>query len=137
MGLSLLQVLIETIWFPAGIPLYWSFPVIVALTSIVTIVASLTSAPVEMNTLVEFYSKTSVWGAWGPVRRRAGVVAHDSTAWRDAGNVLLGVPFMTSLYLGAIYIILHEWNAVGWCAAIVVVSASALYFTWYRKLPAG
>jgi Na+/proline symporter len=124
MGLSLLQVLIETIWFPAGIPLYWSFPVIVALTSIVTIV-------------VEFYSKTSVWGAWGPVRRRAGVVAHDSTAWRDAGNVLLGVPFMTSLYLGAIYIILHEWNAVGWCAAIVVVSASALYFTWYRKLPAG
>jgi Na+/proline symporter len=136
MGLSLLQVLIEAIWFPAGIPLYWSFPVIVALTSMVTILTSLGTAPVEMNTLVEFYSKTSVWGAWGPVRRRAGEVPRDSNAWRDTGNVLLGVPFMTSLYLGAIYIILHEWSAAGWCAATVAVSASALYFTWYRKLPA-
>jgi hypothetical protein len=55
--------------------------------------------------------------------------------WRDMGNILLGVPFMTSLYLGAIYIILHKWNAVSWCVAIVVLSASALYFAWYRKLP--
>jgi len=136
MGLSLVQVVIEAIWFPSGIPLYYSFPVIVALTSVVTIVASLMSEPVEMKTLVDFYSKTSVWGAWGPVKRSAGEIVRDSTPWRDFGNVLLGVPFMTSMYMGAIYVVLHQWNAVAWCAAIIVASAAALYFTWYRKLPA-
>ncbi|MCE5307701.1 MAG: hypothetical protein LLG20_08660 [Acidobacteriales bacterium] len=135
MGLSLLQVLVEAIWFPAGIPLYWSFPVIVALTGLVTVVASLATAPVEMSTLAEFSTKTSVWGAWGPVRKHTGDVARDSSPWRDLVNLLLGVPFMASLYLGAIYVILHHWNAVSWCAAIVTGTAVALYFAWYRGLP--
>ena len=135
MGLSLLQVLVEAIWFPAGIPLYWSFPVIVALTGLVTIAVSLATAPVEISALAGFSTKTSVWGAWGPVRKYTGDVARDSTPWRDLGNLVLGVPFMASLYLGAIYIILHHWSAVGWCAATVAGTAVALYFAWYRALP--
>jgi len=39
-GLSLMQVLIETFWFPQGIPLYLSFPVIFPLTGVVTVIAS-------------------------------------------------------------------------------------------------
>jgi len=88
-----------------------------------------------MITLTGFYTKTGVWGLWKPVRRCAGEPGRVSAAGRDFGYVVLGVPFMVSLYLGAVYVIVHRWSEVSLCAATAAIAASVLFFSWYRRLP--
>lgn len=135
MALSLLQVIAETLWLGA-IPLYLSFPVIVALVCAITVAVSLATPPAPLEQLSEFYRRTSVWGAWGPVARAAAREAgfrRESSPSRDLGTVLLGLPFLIALYLGPIYLILHRWPSALCCAGVACLFALLLYFQWYRK----
>jgi solute:Na+ symporter, SSS family len=122
MALSLLQVVVAP-----DVALYVSFPVIVLLVGAITVVASLATPPSEESCRRKFCETTRPWGFWQGAQ---------SSPWRDLGNICLGVPFMASLYLGAMYVILHNAGAALWCLAIVAVTASILYFTWYKRLPA-
>jgi hypothetical protein len=121
MALSLLQVLVAP-----DVALYVSFPVIVGLVGTITVVASLCTAPTEASSMRHFCQTTRPWGFW----RGA-----ESAPWRDIGNICLGVPFMASLYLGAMYVILHDAASALWCLATAAVTAVTLYFTWYKRLP--
>lgn len=134
MVVSLAQVLLEI--NGASIPLYASFPAIVVAVAVITTVASLLTEPVAMEHLSAFYRRTSVWGAWGPVRRANPGYRRESTAARDLLTVLCGMPGLVALYLGPMYVILHRYRPAALCGLVVLLSVAVLYFVWYRRLPA-
>jgi Na+/proline symporter len=138
MTLSLAQVAAER-FSGVSIPLYVSFPAIVAVVAAVTVAASLATPPVPMEQLVDFYKKTGVWGFWGPVRQRVleGDPAYrpESTAPRDLGAVLLGIVLLIGLYVGPMYLIVHRIERAAVCLAMALAAGAALWFAWYRRLP--
>src|ERR1019366_345697 len=125
MTLSLVQVAVER-FGAVAIPLYISFPFIVLVVALVTVVASLATTPVAMDDLVSFYKKTGVWGFWGPVRRRVEETdpgfRRESACGPDLRNVLLGVLLLIGLYLGPMYLIVHRFGTAAGC----LLSAVAL-----------
>jgi Na+/proline symporter len=134
MALSLVQVVVEAVR-GESFPLYISFPIILVTVAVVAIAVSLATEPAPMKCLEEFYRRTSVWGAWGPVRRRIPDFRRESSSWRDLSAVACGVPCLVAMYLGPMYAILHDVRHVVWCAAVVAAGMVAMYFVWYRKLP--
>jgi Na+/proline symporter len=138
MTLSLVQVAVER-FGGVAIPLYASFPFIVLVVALVTVVASLATKPVAMDDLVTFYKKTGVWGFWGPVERRVAETdpgfRRESSCGRDLGNVLLGVLLLIGLYLGPMYLIVHRFATATTCLLSAAALGVALFFVWYRRLP--
>ena len=123
------------------VPTQFTFPLL-CLGSIVGCVGgSLLTAPVDRETLKQFYVNVRPFGAWGPVRRELG--PEDLTQRSEVAesfrlgvvNAILGVVLIAGLYLFPCYIVGH-WHtqALVWFAAIIG-SGIALYFTWYRNLP--
>jgi solute:Na+ symporter, SSS family len=105
-----------------------------------TIVASFLTKPAPLDVLVAFYSKVRPFGCWGPVRREAvrrGLVpAHDKMPKIDMLNGLITAVFQLSLALLPFYAFLRNWRQFGTWAAVAAALAFALYFTWYKNLPA-
>ena len=138
MTLSLVQVAVER-FGAVAIPLYISFPFIVLVVALVTVVASLATKPVAMDDLVSFYKKTGVWGFWGPVRRRVEETdpgfRRESECGPDLRNVLLGVLLLIGLYLGPMYLIVHRFATAAGCLLSAVALGAVLFFVWYRRLP--
>jgi SSS family solute:Na+ symporter len=138
MTLSLLQVAVER-FAGLAVPLYVSFPFIVLVVALVTVVASLATAPVPMDNLVDFYKKTGVWGFWGPVKRHLAKsdpgFRAESDARRDLGNVALGILLLIGLYVGPMYLIVHRFRRTVGCLALALAMGVALFFAWYRRLP--
>jgi Na+/proline symporter len=134
MAMSLAQVVAELKGM--ALPLYVSFPVIAGSVGVITLAASLATPPPPMDHLSEFYRRTSVWGAWGPVRRANADFQRESTAGRDLASVLCGLPALVALYLGPMFVILHDRTRAASCGAVLAVFCLALYFVWYRRLPA-
>ena len=138
MTLSLLQVAVER-FADLAVPLYVSFPFIVLAVALVTVVASLSTEPVPMDNLVDFYKRTGVWGFWGPVKRRVAETdpgfRPESGARRDLGNVALGILLLIGLYVGPMYLIVHRFARTAGCLALALAMGVALFFAWYRRLP--
>ena len=138
MTLSLLHVAVERL-AGVAIPLYFSFPFIVVSVAVVSVVTSLSTDPVPMEYLAGFYMKTSVWGFWGPVRRRVAKIDPgfhpESLARGDLGNVLLGVLLLIGLYLGPMYLIVHRFAPAAGCLLSAAALGAVLFFVWYRRLP--
>jgi solute:Na+ symporter, SSS family len=138
MTLSLLQVAVER-FAGVAVPLYVSFPFIVIVVAVMTVVASLATEPVPMDVLASFYERTGVWGFWGPVKRRVAEIdpgfRAESEAHRDLGSVLIGILLLIGLYVGPMYLIVHRFERAAACFALALASGVALFFVWYRRLP--
>ncbi|MDO8587496.1 MAG: hypothetical protein Q7T82_10705 [Armatimonadota bacterium] len=134
MLLSLLQVLVP---FFAGLPLNVTFPAIVLLVLLVTVIVSLSTKPTDPAALRQFFTQVRPAGFWGPVA--AGLKADAEpvrpvTTRRDFGNVLLAMPWIAAMYMCPIYIVLHRFGEALIAGGIVLVLSALLYFTWYRTL---
>jgi Na+/proline symporter len=140
MALSLGQAVADTYFFAEPTPLYVGFPVIALASTIITIVVALATRPTDEATLAEFYAKVQPAGAWSPVRAR--VLAADPSFRREAPfsrealNTALALVGITALYVGSLYLVLHRHGAAFACLATTLATCVALYFTWYRQLPA-
>jgi hypothetical protein len=79
-------------------------------------------------------------GAWSPIRER--VLARNprfkrETPFRlEALNTLLALVGICALYVGTLYLILNRHTTAFACFSTTVVMCIALYFTWYKHLPA-
>lgn len=135
MLLSLVQAFVP--YFTA-LPLYVTFPVIVGLVLVITVVVTLSTEPTDKKTLLEFYSKVRPSGFWGPIAKEAALSdtpeGPKSTSRRDAFNVVIGIPWIISMYLSPVYLILHRFPEAAITAAIVAVVSAILYQTWYKTL---
>jgi Na+/proline symporter len=116
-----------------------SLAIDMGLSLVTTAVAAAVTKPADMEVLVKFYVKVRPFGFWGPVRRecvRRGLVpAHDKMPGIDMLNGLITAVFQFSLALLPFYLFLRYWKQLGIWAAVVVLLAFMLYFTWYKNLP--
>lgn len=126
--------------FP-GVPTQFTFPLLCLGSIFGCIGGSLLTAPVDRETLNQFYVIVRPFGAWGPIRREVGPedLTKRSAVAESFGlgvvNALLGIVLIAGLYLFPCYIVGH-WHtqALVWIGAIIG-SGITLYFTWYRNLP--
>jgi SSS family solute:Na+ symporter len=139
MALSLGQAVADTSIFSAPTPLYIGFPVIALASTIITIIVALVTQPTETSTLETFYETVQPAGVWSPVRRqvmkRNPLFKPEIPFAREAINTLLALIGVAALYVGALYLILHQHAAASALFATTGLMCVALYFTWYRSLP--
>jgi solute:Na+ symporter, SSS family len=139
MGLSLGQVFLEQAGIIEPLPLYVGFPVIALASTIITIAASLLTAPTEIETLKNFYRKVQPAGAWQPAReavlQETPEFKKQSPFSRDLFNTVVSMIGITALYVSMLYLILHRLEIAFALLATTLVTVVILYFTWYKHLP--
>src|SRR5258705_13191622 len=139
MGLSLGQAVADTSLFSTPLPLYIGFPIIAIASTIITITVALLTQPTDMTTLEKFYENVQPAGAWSPVQQR--VVARNRGFKREtpfsleAFNTLFALIGICALYVGTLYLILHQHTTPFACFATTLIMCGLLYFTWYKTLP--
>jgi SSS family solute:Na+ symporter len=121
----------------AGLPLYVTFPAIVLLVLGITVAVTLLTRPTDPETLRKFYTEVRPSGFWKPVaaklpppepRKRRPMPA------RSLWSILVGIPWLISLYLLPTYLVLHRFSEALSALTIVAAGSLALYFTWYKGL---
>ncbi len=130
-----------TPWVPGIQAPYISFPLVCAVSLIGTLAGTWLTRPTDEAHLIGFYRHVRPFGLWGRIRRKAGLSEAEQNAasenpWLALLNVVLGGVAILGAYLSPMYLVGH-WH--GWALAwfgVSAVSVAALYFTWYRTLPA-
>jgi solute:Na+ symporter, SSS family len=125
------------LFFPSG-QNYATFPLLLAISAISSIVATLLSPPTDPNLLKSFYRRVRPAGFWGPVHRALladGIVLPREAFGWDALSALIMAVGLQALFLMSTCAVTHQWSAFWAALAVVAASAASLYFTWYRKLP--
>jgi SSS family solute:Na+ symporter len=130
------------IWiFPDIVPnLYalYSFPVILVISTIGSILGTVLSKPEEKEILIKFYQQVRPWGFWKPIHNL--VVEQDTQFKSDANfkldmfNVVVGIIWQTSLVVLPIYIVLRENLPVFETLAVLVITSLILKKTWWNRL---
>lgn len=139
MALSLGQVFFEQFGIISPQPLYVGFPVIAILSTIITIAASLLTAPTDMETLKNFYRKVQPSGLWKPAKEA--VLAENANFKKQSPfslelfNTFVAMIGITALYVSMLYLVLHRLEIGFGLLATTGLTAVILYFTWYKTLP--
>jgi Na+/proline symporter len=115
-----------------------SFPVILLISAVASVAASLLTPPDDEATLKRFYVSVRPWGFWRPVHER--VVAEqpgfagNTRFRRDAANVGVGVVWQLSLYLLPLYLLTYDYGATAVTLALGLLGTWFLKKNWYDKL---
>jgi Na+/proline symporter len=134
---GILASLVQAIFFGSA-PLYIYFPVIAGIGLAASIIVSYLTPPTDERILADFYMTVQPAGLWRPVARRIRELQPDFNKKipfrNDLLNVVLGIPWLFSLWVGAMYLVGRKNDT-----ALVHFSAAAalsvvLYFTWYKPL---
>jgi solute:Na+ symporter, SSS family len=140
MALSLGQVVGEQFIWNAPVPLYVGFPVIAIASTLITVVVAMMTPQTEESVLGNFYRSVQPAGAWGKVRKQVLAETPDfrreSSFGREMLNTGLGIVAIGGLYVGTLYLILHQHGTMGFCFGTAAAMGVVLYFTWYKHLPA-
>jgi solute:Na+ symporter, SSS family len=116
----------------------YSFPFIVLLSAIACVVVTLMTAPVEEETLKNFYRNVRPWGFWKPVH--AMVLKDDPTiepnrnAARDLTNCAVGICWQLMLVTTPLYIIFRDVRGTVISLTVLVVTTIFLKKFWYDRL---
>jgi solute:Na+ symporter, SSS family len=126
--------------FFSDVPQYTQLFMVVGFSLAFTLIITLITKPTHKDILIKFYSNIRPFGFWKPVRLEAirlGLVpAKDKMPRMDMINTVLSIVFQLSIGIMPFYFLLKKWdNAMIW-AGVCISSAIALYFTWYKNLPA-
>ena len=115
-----------------------SFPFILIISAIASIIASYCSIPEDEKTLKAFYKTVRPWGFWRPVYE---MVIKDDPEFkrnkdfkRDMVNVGIGIIWQLSLAIIPIYFIIREYKSMWITVCVTVVTSVFLKFNWYNKL---
>jgi SSS family solute:Na+ symporter len=119
-------------------PSYQSFPILLAVSVLSSVAATLLSPPTDMQTLKQFYRHVRPAGFWGPVRRAVlaerGELPRGTFRW-DVVTALIVATGLQALFLMSTYACTHQWREFSVAGAVVLACGVATYFTWYTKLP--
>jgi solute:Na+ symporter, SSS family len=119
-------------------PIY-AFPLLLVLSLAGCLLGTYLGEPEDVAILKNFYRTTRPWGAWGPIREL--VVSEDPYFQpnrdfrKDTVNVLVGIVWQLCLTSLPIFIVLREWQWMGYTVAALVVTTIFIKFNWYDKLP--
>jgi len=115
-----------------------SFPIIMGVSAVVSVLASLWTKPDDDETLIKFYRQVRPWGFWQPVYEKI-IVTHpefkkNTQAGRDLSNVFIGVIWQTSLRLIPVFLIVFRFTSMWVAVGLAVVTTFLLKINWYDKL---
>jgi Na+/proline symporter len=115
-----------------------AFPLILAVSLIGCVVATLLTPAEDDAVLKAFYRKVRPWGFWGPILQK--VQKDDPTFQpnpdfgRDMLNILVGIVWQTSLVALPVFVVIRKYDAALTAVALVAVTSVILKFTWYDNL---
>lgn len=114
------------------------FCAILAISTVVTVVATYCFPPTNPEVLKHFYKTTRPFGFWGPVK---GVLSEEKQAEtrREHFYDIVSLPFamgwQITLFLLPMQVIIHAWTAFFWTLPIFLVCLAGVIVFWYRNLP--
>ena len=114
------------------------FGVMTGLSFAGSIVLSLATRPTPGPVLENFYRLTRPFGWWKPMRNLLSPEeqsATDSENFWDILSVPIAMTAQVSLFLLPMQLLVKNFTAFFWTLPIFLVCSTALYFTWYRRLP--
>ena len=118
-------------------PIY-SFPILLVLSVLASIIGSLATHPESDDTLKKFYKQVRPWGFWKPVQEK--VLAEDPNFalnrnfGRDMTNVGVGIIWQLMFTLVPIYLVIKQFKAMTISLVLLVLLSVFLKFNWYNKL---
>jgi len=115
-----------------GLPSWWGIPFVAAITTAAWLSATLLTAPVPMDRLVEFYRKTRPPGFWGPVRAASPELPLPTPVGKDLLRWGLGLVVVLGAMAGTGKVLLGEPGAGGVLLAACLAAGLVLAAT-YRK----
>ena len=125
---------------PLLTPLYVSFPLVCLFSLVGCLVGTWCTAATPDKVLIEFFRTVRPFGAWKPIREKAGLTAEQlrepaERAGRAVLNVTIAGIAIAAAYLAPMYLVAHLHAEAAICLAIAVVVSVVLYWTWGRHLP--
>jgi SSS family solute:Na+ symporter len=118
-------------------PLY-SFPFLFLACFVTCVVASLLTAPDDMDVLKTFYIKVRPWGWWAPVRAAVQEdhpqVQKNPHFMRDMLNVAVGIVWQTSLVAMPIFLVIKHWPQLIAAMLVCGVTSVLLWKFWWKNL---
>ncbi|MCI0512169.1 Na+:solute symporter [candidate division KSB1 bacterium] len=115
-----------------------SFPFIILISGVVSIVVSLLTPPEEEQTLKNFYMNVRPWGFWKPIYEKV-IQAHPTfkknTAFsRDMLNIGVGIIWQMTLVVIPVYLVIKKFAPMWLAILILIVTSVFLKFNWIDKL---
>ncbi len=123
--------------FP-GVSAVNSFPLILAASAIASVGTSLLTKPDDDATLIRFYRQVRPWGFWQPIYEKIlrddPTFAKNTQAFRDLGNVAVGIVWQTSLVLVPVFLLVFRWTSMWIALGVAIITTYMLKRNWYDKL---
>ena len=124
--------------FAPDIRILYYFPVILILSTIGCVIATLLTPPTDESTLKDFYKKVRPWGFWKPIAKL--VIAENPEFKKNKGfladmmNILTGIVWQTSLVMLPMFLVFHKFGPMFIVLLIIALTTTILKFTWWDKL---
>lgn len=119
------------------LPLYL-FPLIIAVSGVAAIMATLATPATDMEILKRFYAQVRPWGFWGPVQRALQAdnpaITPNRDFRRDLFNVVVGTALQTALVAVPVFLVVKNWGGLALALMGVAAGGAILWRTWYRRL---
>lgn len=124
-----------------GLKEVYTFLIILALSTVASILVCLLTEPEGDAILKTFYRTVRPWGFWDPIyvkcRAENPNFEKNRDFRRDIFNLAIGMIWQTGLVTTPIYLVIQHWREMWISLAVVVVTSGILKFTWYDKLGPG
>jgi Na+/proline symporter len=137
---ALLVPVVQEYWLPGLQPLY-AFPFILLFSGIASVAASLTTRPVDEETIKTFYRNVRPWGFWKPVYEKVSAedpaVEPNRDAPRDLVNCGVGIVWQLMLVVIPLYVIFRDWRAALVSVFVLAATTAFLKKFWYDRLEKG
>ncbi len=117
----------------------WSFALVGSATFVSCIIISLVTEATDEEVLLTFYKETKPFGFWNAVRDRLSSTALEpinAENRRNIWGIIIAVPWQLTLFLTTMMFVTKEWPTFFTLLSICTALSIALYFVWYRHLPA-
>jgi len=115
-----------------------SFPYILIVSVIASVVGSYATSPTPQPVLRDFYMSIRPWGFWGPIRKLATEkdpsFEHNLYFGRDLTNVLIGIVWQTALFVAPVALLFFDYATLAGALAVVGVTTVILKRNWYDHL---
>lgn len=138
MALSLAQAVLEKADLLHQ-PIYVTFPAMLVIVMIVTVVVTLATPETEMEDQKRFYRTVQPAGWWGGTARA--VVAEDpsfkkETPFRvDFMAVCLAVPWLVVMYTAPVLLVMGRTREAAWSGVVLAILTVLLAIVWWPNLP--
>ncbi|MEQ9824421.1 MAG: sodium:solute symporter family protein [Puniceicoccaceae bacterium] len=124
--------------FAPDIRILYYFPIILIVSTIGCVVASLLTAPTDEEQLKKFYREVRPWGFWKPVLQK--VLVDDPHFQKnrhfalDMFNVFIGTIWQTSLVALPFFFVIHEFQSAIITLAVAIICMIILKRSWWDRL---